>query len=161
MLTAIPRAGALRGCVPSSRKQPGAYSAQVVEAQDEVDEKEANEARDDKLAPGSSGPDDHSRATPGRGGPNETVLSKTSVVGRSQGKARQAHAETSICGAGNLAIGKTTKVVNWEETEQQVMEVLHPFRVTDFCVTRERAVPSDKWCDGYRLCSNCVWNSWV
>ena len=34
MLTAIPRAGALRGSVPLHRKQSGAYSAQVVEAQD-------------------------------------------------------------------------------------------------------------------------------
>ena len=33
MLTAIPRAGAVRGGVPLHRKQSGAYSAQVVEAQ--------------------------------------------------------------------------------------------------------------------------------
>ena len=35
MLTAIPRAGALRGGVSLHRKQSGTYSAQVVEAQDE------------------------------------------------------------------------------------------------------------------------------
>ena len=40
MLTAIPRGGVLRGCVPLCRKQSGAYSAQVVEAQDEEDEEE-------------------------------------------------------------------------------------------------------------------------
>ena len=45
MLTAIPRAGALRGCVPLHRTQSGAYSAQVVEAQDEEDD----EASDDEL----------------------------------------------------------------------------------------------------------------
>ena len=52
MLTAIPRAGALRGSVPLHRKQSGAYSAQVVEAQDEEDEEhvpEANETSDDEL----------------------------------------------------------------------------------------------------------------
>ena len=38
MLTAILRAGALRGSVPLHRKKSGAYSAQVVEAQDEEDE---------------------------------------------------------------------------------------------------------------------------
>ena len=38
VLTAIPQARALRGDVPLQRKQPGAYSAQVVEAQDEEDE---------------------------------------------------------------------------------------------------------------------------
>ena len=40
MLTASPRAGALRAGVPLHRKQSGAYSAQVVEAQDEKDEGE-------------------------------------------------------------------------------------------------------------------------
>ena len=53
MLTAIPRAGALRGGVPLHRKQSGAYSAQVVEADDEEDEEdhvlETNEASDDEL----------------------------------------------------------------------------------------------------------------
>ena len=53
MLTAILRAGALRGCVPLHRTQSGAYSAQVVEAQDEEDEEqhvlEANEASDEEL----------------------------------------------------------------------------------------------------------------
>ena len=53
MLTAVPRAGALRGSVPWHRKQLGAYSAQVVEAQDEEDEEkhalEGNEAADDEL----------------------------------------------------------------------------------------------------------------
>ena len=53
MLTAIPRAGALRGGVPLHRKQSGAYSAQVVEAPDEEDEGEhvleGNEASDDEL----------------------------------------------------------------------------------------------------------------
>ena len=53
MLTAIPRAGALRWGVPLHRKQSGAYSAQVVEAQDEEDEEEyaleANETPDDEL----------------------------------------------------------------------------------------------------------------
>ena len=41
MLTAMPRAGALRGGVPLHRKQSGAYSAQVVQAQDEEDEERA------------------------------------------------------------------------------------------------------------------------
>ena len=53
MLAAIPRAGALRGGVPLRRKQSGAYSAQVVEAQDEGDEEEhvleVNGASDDEL----------------------------------------------------------------------------------------------------------------
>ena len=53
MLTAIPQAGALRGSVPLSRKQPGAYSVQVVEAYDEEDEEEpffeGDEALDDEL----------------------------------------------------------------------------------------------------------------
>ena len=52
MLTAIPRACALRGCIPLHRKQSGAYSAQVVEAQDGEDEEEhvldANQASDDE-----------------------------------------------------------------------------------------------------------------
>ena len=38
MLTAIPQARAVRGDVPLHRKEPGAYSAQVVEAQNEEDE---------------------------------------------------------------------------------------------------------------------------
>ena len=38
MLTAIPRAGALREGALLSRKQPGVYSAQPVEAQTEEDE---------------------------------------------------------------------------------------------------------------------------
>ena len=38
MPTAVPQARALRRGVPLRRKQPGAYSAQVVEAQDEEDE---------------------------------------------------------------------------------------------------------------------------
>ena len=53
ILTAIPRAGALRGGVPLHRKQSGTYSAQVVEAQDEEDEEEhvleVNEGSDDEL----------------------------------------------------------------------------------------------------------------
>ena len=53
MLAAIPRAGALRRVVPSHRNQSGAYSAQVVEAQDEEDEEKhvlgVNEASDDEL----------------------------------------------------------------------------------------------------------------
>ena len=53
MLTAIPRAGALQGCVPLHLQQSGAYSAQVVEAQDEEDEEkhvlEANEASDNEV----------------------------------------------------------------------------------------------------------------
>ena len=53
MLAAIPRAGALRGGFPLRRKQSGAYSAQVVEAQDEGDEEEhvleVNGASDDEL----------------------------------------------------------------------------------------------------------------
>ena len=52
-LTAIPRAGVLRVVVPLPRKQSRAYSAQVVEAQDEEDEEqhvlEENEAYDDEL----------------------------------------------------------------------------------------------------------------
>ena len=55
MLTAIPRAGALRGCVPLHPKHPGAYSAQVAEAHYDEDEEEhvleANEASDDELEP--------------------------------------------------------------------------------------------------------------
>ena len=55
MPTAIPRACALRGGVPMHRKQSRAYSAQVVEAQDEKDEEErvleAKEASDDVLGP--------------------------------------------------------------------------------------------------------------
>ena len=53
MLTAILRAGALRGSVPLHRKQSGAYTAQVVEGQDEENEEvhvlEANEASHDEL----------------------------------------------------------------------------------------------------------------
>ena len=53
MLTAIPQAGALRGCVPLHRKQSGVYSAQGVEAQYEEDEEEhvleTNEASNDEL----------------------------------------------------------------------------------------------------------------
>ena len=53
MLSAIPRAGALQGGVPLHRKQSGAYSAQVVEAQDEENEEvhvlEAKKASDDEL----------------------------------------------------------------------------------------------------------------
>ena len=52
-LTAIPRAGALRGSVPLHRRQSGSYSTHVVEAQDEEDEEEhvfvANEASGDEL----------------------------------------------------------------------------------------------------------------
>ena len=43
VLTAIPRAGALQGGVPLTQRQPGAYSAQVVQAL------EANEVSDDEL----------------------------------------------------------------------------------------------------------------
>ena len=53
MLTAIPQARALRGCVPLHPKQSGACSAQVVDAQDDEDEEEhvlgTNEASDDEL----------------------------------------------------------------------------------------------------------------
>ena len=53
MLTAIPRAGALRGGVPLHRKPPKAYLAHVVEPQDEEDEEaqilEEKEASDDEL----------------------------------------------------------------------------------------------------------------
>ena len=53
MLMAIPQARALRGGVPLRRKQSGAYSVKVVEAQDEEDEGEyvieENEAFDDEL----------------------------------------------------------------------------------------------------------------
>ena len=53
MLMATPRASALRGSVSLHRKQSGAYSAQVVEGQDEENEEEhaleANEASDDEL----------------------------------------------------------------------------------------------------------------
>ena len=38
MLTAVPQARALRGGIPLRRKQPGAYSAQVVGVQDEGNE---------------------------------------------------------------------------------------------------------------------------
>ena len=52
MLMAIAQARALRGGVPLHRKQSGAYSAQVVEAQDEEDKGEhvleENEASDDE-----------------------------------------------------------------------------------------------------------------
>ena len=51
--TAIPQARALRGGVPLHQKQSGAYSAQVVEGQDEEDEGERvlkeNEASNDEL----------------------------------------------------------------------------------------------------------------
>ena len=53
MPTAIPQAGALRGCVPLHRKQSGVCPAQVVEAQEEEAEKthvlETNEVSDDEL----------------------------------------------------------------------------------------------------------------
>ena len=53
MLTAIPRVGALPGGVPLHRKQSGAYSSQVVEAQENCDEEEAvlevNDASEDEL----------------------------------------------------------------------------------------------------------------
>ena len=52
MPTAVPQARALRGGVPLRRKQPGAYPAQVGEAQDEGNEEvhvlEAKEASDDE-----------------------------------------------------------------------------------------------------------------
>ena len=75
MLTASPRAGALRGSVPLSRKQSGAY------------------ASDDEL----EGEYQHRKTAQSRIGPSETVLSKTSVIRRSQGPARQTEAETSMC----------------------------------------------------------------
>ena len=87
MLTAIPRAGALREGVPLHRKQSGAYSAQMVEAQDEEDEEEhileANEASDDEL--GAEYQEAVALMTVAKraqssGGPSETVLSKTSVI---------------------------------------------------------------------------------
>ena len=53
MIMAVPQARALRGGVPLRRNQSGAYSAQVVEAQDEEDEGEqvlqGKEASDDEL----------------------------------------------------------------------------------------------------------------
>ena len=53
MLMTIPQAHALRGVVPLHQKQSGAYSAQVVEAQDEEDEGEhvleENKASDEEL----------------------------------------------------------------------------------------------------------------
>ena len=103
MLTAIPRAGALRGGAPLHRKQPGAYFVQVVEAEDEEDEgehvTEGDEVSDDELEAGhqEAVADDNSKATKNGGGPSETVLSKPSIVWRPQGKARQAQTETSMC----------------------------------------------------------------
>ena len=87
MITAIPRAGALRGGVPLHRKHPGAYSAQVVEAQDDEDEEEhvleSNEASDDELAAEcqeAAAMMTIAKTAQGRSGPSGTVLSKTSVI---------------------------------------------------------------------------------
>ena len=87
MITAIPRAGALRGSVPLHRKHPGAYSAHVVEAQDDEDEEEhvlkAHEASDDELAAEcqeAAAMMTIAKTAQGRSGPSGTVLSKTSVI---------------------------------------------------------------------------------
>ena len=86
-LTAIPRAGALRGGVPLHRKQSRANSAQVEVAPEEEDEEgcflEANEEPDDELEAEyqeAVAPDDHRKTTQSRSGPSGTVLSKTSVT---------------------------------------------------------------------------------
>ena len=84
-LTAIPRAGALRGGAS------GAHSAQVVEDQDEENEEvHVLEAKE-------SGHDDRCKTAQNGGGWSTTVLSKTSVFRRAQGQARQTQAETSTC----------------------------------------------------------------
>ena len=94
MRTAILRAGAWQGVVSLPPRQPGAYSAQVVEAV------EAKEVSDDELETEYQ----EAMAVP-------TVVEQqsreTSVLCR-QGQARQARAETFLCARGDRwAIGKT------------------------------------------------------
>ena len=52
------------------------------------------------------------------------------------------------------------KVVNWEETEEQDTEELHPLLFTTFFVTRERKVWNHQRCNRYRiLAGTCLFEN--
>ena len=78
MPSAVPWIHASRGSVALRRKQSGAHSAQVVEAQDEEDEEEqvfeANEAFEDEVEADS--PDGHRKTAQSRSEPNRQFSRK-------------------------------------------------------------------------------------
>ena len=169
MLAAVARVGALRGeCFLESetaqeRSLPKWWRAQVkmMRKSASLEANEASRRQVEGRAP------ENAVARRAEVDHSETVLSKTSVVRRSQGKARQAQTETSMCARcgqlghcpNDVECPAKVKVVNWEETEEQVTEEPHPFPDHSFFVTQERAVLSDKWWDRYRMCPHSGWNS--
>ena len=160
-LTAIPRAGALSGSVPLSRKHPGACSAQVVHEHFP----EANEAPDDELEA------EHQEAVA-----LMTIAKQCRVeVDRARQffrkpqssedrKARSDKLKRGLpcvrCGQlghwkdDNECPAKVKKVVNWEDTDEQATE--DP-QIKTF-VTRERTVCNHKRRNRYRVCPHSGWN---
>ena len=143
MLAAVARVGALRGGVPSSRTQPGAYSAQVVASPGEDDEEErfleANEASDDELEA------EHREAVARRAEVDQARHFFRRPQSSEDRKARLDKLKQRLpcvrCGQlghwtnDNECLAKV-KVVNWEETEEQMTEEPHPFPVTAFLTHR-------------------------
>ena len=144
MLTAIPRAGALRGSVPMNRKQPGAYSAQVVAAHDDEDEEEhfleATEASDDEseaehweaVALISIAKQRRAEVDQAR----QFFRKPQSFEGRTA-RLDKLKQRLPCVRCGQLGHRKDDcsvkgTVVSWEETEEQVTEEPHPFPVTAF-----------------------------
>ena len=155
MFTGIPRAGAVREGVLLHRKQSGAFSAKVVEAQDEEDEEEhvleANEASDDELeaeyqeAVALMTIAKKRRAEVDRA---RQFFRKLQSFCRSQDQAREAQAELPCARCGQLGHWKDendcpakVKVANREETEGQATEEPHQFPpITFFRPTGENSV---------------------
>ena len=158
MLTAIPRAGALRGGVPLHRKQSGTYSALVVDAQDEEDKEEhvleVNEGSDDELvammtiAEQRRAEVDQARQFFRKHQSSENRKAKLDKLKQKLPCSRRGQLghpkDDNDCRA-------NVKVVNWEETEEQDTEELHPLLVTTFFVTRERNMWNHQRCNRYRI----------
>ena len=146
MLTAIPRAGALREDVPLHRKQSGAYSAEVEEAQDEEDEEEhvlkENMASDDELE--AEYQEAVAMLTIAKQRRKEVDRGRQFVRKPQSPQDRKARIDKlkqrlPCAKCGQLGHWKDdnerpakVKVVDWEETEEQVTEELRPFPVTTF-----------------------------
>ena len=149
-LTAILRAGALRGSVPLNRKQPGTCS-QVEEAPEEEDEEgcflEANEEPDDELE--AEYQEAVALMTIAKQRRAEVDQARQFFRKLQSSEDRTARLDKlkrrlPCVRCGRLGQWKDdnecpakVKVVNWEQTEEQVTEESHPFPVTTFFLHTE------------------------